>query len=136
MQTFTTQSHQRNYQGNVVVETSDYQARLKKKRNKILSGITTAVMALAIIATSGLLGATTIHNQQLKHQVKTLQTQTTQVDAVTEDIVIDEEFSHPMTLEMKHDENTEQTETKTADTPQRRLHRSKKVKPLPVVEQA
>ncbi len=134
MQTFTTQSHQRNYQGNVVVATPEYQARLKKKRKKIFSGITTAIMALAVVITGSLLGATTVHNQQLKHQVKDLQIQTSQVNAVTEDNTASEKVSQPMTLEMKHDENPEPKETKTADNSQRRLHHLKKVKPLPVTE--
>ena len=54
------------------------------KRHKVLTGITTAVMALAVVVTGGLLGATTKHNQQLKNEVQTLRVQTSQVTANTQ----------------------------------------------------
>ena len=74
MQSFTTQSHQRNYKGNVVVENQN-PARGQTKRRKVLSGIATSVMALAIATTGTLLGATTLHNRQLKNDIHALQVQ-------------------------------------------------------------
>lgn len=129
MQTFTTQSHQRNYEGNVVVETPNYQTRFKKKRNKILSGIASAVMATAVIITSGLLGATTVHNKRLEHEVKTLQTQSTQVNAVAENETNDK----PTTLELKHNDEG-QTPVANENSSARKLHRTKRVKPLPAID--
>lgn len=99
MQSFTTQSHQRNYQGNVVMPQP--QARTTHKRHKILTGITTTIMALAIAVTGGLWGATAIHNQKLKNEVQTLRVQATQVAPVTEQTAVNPQAHEPRTLELR-----------------------------------
>lgn len=100
MQSFTTQSHQRNYQGYVVVESPNptlVAMRQQQQRHKVLFGITVSVMALAVAITSGLWGATTVHNHQLKNQLHALQNQTTPVVAHMEND--DTYHCLPMTLE-------------------------------------
>lgn len=92
MQSFTTQAHQRNYRGEVVVD-SPNPPRTRQKRHKIITGIVTSVMALAVIITSGLLGATTVHNHELQQQVETMHTPTTQASAEID--------NQPMTLEIR-----------------------------------
>lgn len=125
MQSFTTQSHQRNYQGNVVVPNSaSAHAQRGQKRHKILTGVALSAMALAVVVTGGLLGATTIHNRQLKSQLHTLQTEDPQVIAQAENQTETEnqtEFEKsivylPRTLEIypdqeiNQDQNNEQQE--------------------------
>ena len=106
MQSYTTQSHQRNYQGNVVMPHAN-QNRAKKKRHQLLAGITTTVMALAVVVTGGLLGATAIHNHQLKNEVQTLRIQ---AQSTVQENQGTEESHRPMTLELKPIDE-EQTET-------------------------
>lgn len=77
MQSFTTQSHHRNYQGNVVIENPN-QTHSQPKRHKNLTVLALSMLALAVAVTGSMLGITTLHNQQLKHQVQSLQMQTTQ----------------------------------------------------------
>lgn len=81
MQSFTTQSHQRNYQGSVVLENPNRVAYTRQtgKRRSLLAGIATSVLALAVAVTGGWLSATALHNQQSKHQVQALETQTAEV---------------------------------------------------------
>ena len=81
MQSYTTQSHQRNYQGKVVLPETKHTADTRPKQNKFFGIVAASIMALAIALTGSLLGATTLHNQQLKHQVHALQTQITQTAA-------------------------------------------------------
>ncbi len=69
MQSFTTQSHARNYQGNVVLPTT----RSPKKGHKMM-GFAASVMVLAVAVMGGLWGATAVHNHQLKQQVATVST--------------------------------------------------------------
>ena len=129
MQSFTTQSHQRNYQGNVVMPQPQ---KRPSKRHKVLTGITTAVMALAVVVTGGLLGATTKHNQQLKNEVQTLRVQTSQVTANTQAQNEIDESQKPMTLEIyPTDSNEEKTDLKErAPQKQTRRHNPKRrVKP-------
>lgn len=123
MQSFTTQSHQRNYQGNVVV---DNRARSQAKSHKGLAIVTTSVMALAVAVTGSMLGATALHNQALKNELHALQTQTAEMTTTMEsmqtmdDMVIDEKYFYPtMTLEARPentDAKTEDADVKSADT--------------------
>ena len=101
MKSFTTQSHQRNYQGNVVVNTMDYQTRLQQKRRKLVSGITTAAMAIAIVITSGLWSATAIHNRQLKQELAMLTTQAANVNAANTHDTTEQDINQPRTLELR-----------------------------------
>lgn len=114
MQSYTTQSHQRNYQGNVVMPQAN-QTRSTKKRHKVLAGITAAVMALAITVTGGLLGATTIHNHQLKNEVQSLKIQAQNTIEKVE--VPADDGQRPMTLELRPVDDTQ-----TADAPQQHHH--------------
>ncbi|MCM1404041.1 MAG: hypothetical protein NC133_00830 [Prevotella sp.] len=108
MQSFTTQSHQRNYQGNVVVENSNSAVadeHRQRQRHKILTGITMSVMALAVAVTSSLLGATALHNRQLKSQIHQLERQNTPVVAhVANYQPVDDQ---PRTLEIYPDQTAE-----------------------------
>ena len=132
MQSYTTQSHQRNYQGNVVMPQKQNRPT---KRHKILTGITTTVMALAVAITGGLLGATTIHNHQLKNEVQTLRIQSAEVSAETTQTQTQapiDENQQPMTLEIHPNaENEPVTEVKdNAKQKQTRRHYPKRrVKP-------
>lgn len=78
MQSFTTQSHERNYQGNVIFQMVQ---NTKAKRHRLASIIATVCLACTIMVTGTLLGVMTVHNQQLKHEIKTLETQSTQVQS-------------------------------------------------------
>lgn len=73
MQSYTTQAHQRNYQGNVILPK---QPILQKRRSH---GIAVWILAFTVAVTSSLLGVMTLHNQQLKHRLHTLETQSTEV---------------------------------------------------------
>ena len=120
MQSYTTQSHQRNYQGNVVMPQKQ---KRPSKHQKVLTGIAATVMALAVVVTGGLLGATTIHNQQLKDEVQTLRIQAAEVSAETEQTQSEnDESQKPMTLEIRPNE-TETSQQKT------RRHHRRPVKP-------
>ena len=105
------------------------------KRHKILTGITTTVMALAVAITGGLLGATTIHNHQLKNEVQTLRIQSAEVSAETTQTQTQapiDENQQPMTLEIHPNaENEPVTEVKdNAKQKQTRRHYPKRrVKP-------
>jgi len=133
MRSFTTQTHQRNYQGNVVMPKSNQNR--SQKRHKTLKGITITVMALAIAITSGLLGATTIHNHELKNEVQTLRIQNTQVDANTNQNSDEINENHkPKTLEIRHSDTNDAINDNTQDgekhrTETRRRHKQKQVKP-------
>lgn len=78
MQSYTTQAHQRNYQGQVVLNQP-----VKVKRRRITS-IAIAVLVVALAVTTGLLGVSTLHNQQLKQRLQTANAQVSTVDAPTE----------------------------------------------------
>lgn len=80
MHSFTTQSHKRNHQGNVILHNANNPINHQTQRHKILDIIATSIMILAIAVTGSLLGVMTIHNQQLKHQVQTLKTQTNTIN--------------------------------------------------------
>ena len=119
MQSFTTQSHQRNYQGNVVAESSP---RARQKHHKVLAGLATCAVALSVAITGGCLGSTAQHNQKLKSELNHLRTQTAQVLAATQNAdylenaeyaELDEKYFYPvMTLEARPTE----TEDKAKDT--------------------
>ncbi len=76
MQSFTTQPHERNYQGNVMLPISSH-AKRKPNKSKIWHCITLSFLGLTVAITSVLLGAVTLHNQTLKQEVQNLQTQIT-----------------------------------------------------------
>lgn len=86
MLSYTTQSHQRNYQGNTVVENPNH-IHAKNKRHQRLNVLITLIMATAIIITGSMLGTTALHNQQLKTeiQVLSLQNQPETTDKTTTD---------------------------------------------------
>lgn len=80
MQNFTTQEHQRTNQGNVVVENPGKtiaKMRAEQQNRNIVNGIVIAAMALTVVITGTMLGATTAHNNQLKKQIRNLETQNT-----------------------------------------------------------
>ena len=79
MQSFTTQAHARNYQGNVILQTQNQAT--KTKRHHPSSLIMTICLALVIAITSTLLGVVTVHNQQLEREIQTLETQLTPAQA-------------------------------------------------------
>ncbi len=70
MQSYTTQAHQRNYQGNVVLHTLPARKQ-HRKNNPVIIGL----MVVAITVVGGMLGVMTLHNQQLKHRIKALESQ-------------------------------------------------------------
>ena len=112
MQSFTTQAHQRNYQGNVVVENPH---RAQPKRRKVLAGIGASVMAFAVAVTGTLLGATALHNRQLKNENHALQVQAAQVTAAMQNVetreqtALEEPTTYPfMTLEARPEDSAEQ----------------------------
>gem|GEM_PF-3528109 len=82
MHSYTTQSHQRNYQGNVVLPSQPHATVAQPKRRKALAGIVTSALALTVAVTSCILGATTLHNQSRPHvhatTVEITQSDTTQ----------------------------------------------------------
>lgn len=75
MQSFMSQSHQRNYQGNVVFPVSHHVSRAQNQRHKILTSIAIVIMALAITVSGGLLGMMALHNRQLQHEIENLTAQ-------------------------------------------------------------
>ena len=78
MQSYTTQAHQRNYQGNVILPN-----KFNVTKRKATRGIAVWILALTVAITSSLLGVVTLHNQQLKHRIQALETQSTAVTAPT-----------------------------------------------------
>ena len=68
MQSYTTQTHQRNYQGNVILNTPSRRAR----HHQLWVSIVFSIMTLAVIVSSTLLGVMALHNQALKHQVASI----------------------------------------------------------------
>lgn len=129
MQSFTTQSHERNYQGNVVLPAT----QSRKKRRKGLMSFATSIMALAVAVMGGLWGATAVHNYQLKHQVQEMATPVNQSNAVTEDVEIDhDQRVYPaVTLESYPDEPVADNE-KPRTYP--RHKKRYQVQPLPAKE--
>ncbi len=83
MQSFTTQSHQRNYQGHIIFHDQKQTTHHQKQHHKILTGIVITVMALTTVITSSLLGIMTQQNQQLVQQVQTLQAQTASTHTIS-----------------------------------------------------
>ena len=77
MQSFRTQAHQRNYQGNVILPTANTVTKSQSQRHKVLTGIAIAIMALAVTVSSSLLGIMALHNQQLQQEIQDLMTQNT-----------------------------------------------------------
>ena len=130
MKSYTTQSHQRNYQGSVVMPQKQNHS---KKRHQLLTGIATTVMALAVAVTGGLWGATTIHNRQLKNEVQTLRIQAEEVSAKTSQTQNQiDESQKPMTLEIHPEEDHQPvTEIKDGETQKqtRRHYPKRRVKP-------
>ncbi len=76
MQSFTTQPHQRNYQGNVILTNHNRSIKLRSNHYKLWNGIALAIIILTITVTGGLLGSMTLHNHQLKYQLQILEAQT------------------------------------------------------------
>lgn len=76
MQSYTTQAHQRNYQGNVILPN-----KFNVTKRKAIRGMAVWILALTVAITSSLLGVVTLHNQQLKHRIQALETQSTAVTA-------------------------------------------------------
>ncbi len=70
MQSYTTQAHQRNYQGKVIF--ADHQTPRKHSRRH---SIAIWVLVCAVAVSTSLLGVMTLHNQQLKHRLHALETQ-------------------------------------------------------------
>ncbi len=129
MQSFTTQSHTRNYQGNVVLPAT----RAPKKGRKMM-GFATSVMALAVAVMGGLWGATAVHNYQLKQQVATVSTVATQNDTVAIDTEKEDPIVYPaMTLEEYPDEPVNNEKEKHHTSP---LHKKRPLRALMVEEQA
>ena len=131
MQSFTTQSHERNYQGSVVLPRA---SRSPKKGRKIM-GFALSVMTLAAAVMGGLWGATAVHNFQLKQQVATVSTATTQSDTpVAVDTEKEDHIVYPtMTLEeypAQPVDNNEQAQTNTKKQEQRRTYPMHKKRPL------
>lgn len=82
MQNFTTQEHQRTNQGNVVVENPGKtiaNMRKEQQNRNLVNGIAIAALALTVVITGSMLGATTAHNNQLKKQIRNLETQNTTI---------------------------------------------------------
>lgn len=80
MENFTTQEHQRSNQGNVVVENPGKtiaKMREDQKNRNIVSGIIISAMALTVVLTGTMLGATTAHNNKLKTQIRNMEMQNT-----------------------------------------------------------
>lgn len=96
MHSYTTQSHQRNYQGNVVVENPN-PLHAKTKHHQRLNVFTTLIMATAVIITGSMLGTTALHNQQLKSQIQnlSLQVQAQNADEPTIDNTATTQDEHP-----------------------------------------
>lgn len=78
MENFTTQQHQRDNQGNVVVENPGKtiaNLREKQRTRNFVNGVVIAAMALTVVLTGTMLGATTAHNNELKAKISNLELQ-------------------------------------------------------------
>lgn len=78
MQNYTTQEHHGNHEINVVEPNPGKtiaQLREKQRNRNLINGVVIASLALVVVLTGTLLGATTAHNNQLKSKLDTLQTQ-------------------------------------------------------------
>ena len=86
MQNYTTQEHHGNHEFNVV-ETNPGKTianlRAKQRNRNLINGVVIASLALVVVLTGTLLGATTAHNDQLKSKLDTLQTQRQTVPQTT-----------------------------------------------------
>lgn len=84
MQSYTTQQHQRNYQGKVVLPTPIQATANQPKQHKALGKIATSALVLTIVTMGSLLGATTLHNQPTHRQINVAAAQVTEF-TVTDD---------------------------------------------------
>lgn len=75
MQSFTTQSHQRNYQGKIIFPVVSRNNDPRLKHHKIINGLALSMMVLAVAVVGSLFGVSTLHNLQLKHRIQTLEAQ-------------------------------------------------------------
>ena len=89
MRSYLSQAHQRNYQGKVILA----QHAVKPKTHHFFGKIAFGALALVIAITSSLLGMMTLHNQQLKQQIQTLQAQsaTREPDKIINEIPISQQ---------------------------------------------
>lgn len=81
MQSFTTQSHQRNYQGNVIFPTRH--TTNHTHRHQTTRIVTTIIFVFTFVVMGSLLGIMTLHNQRLTQKIQTLETQTTTIQTQT-----------------------------------------------------
>lgn len=70
MQSYTTQAHQRDYRGNVILPGGKTRARHNKTHLFAILGLMCAITIVGCLC-----GVLTLHNQQLKHRIKALETQ-------------------------------------------------------------
>ena len=70
MRSYLSQAHQRDYQGNVILAHS-----AKHPKHRLRSKIAVGALVLIVAITGSLLGMMTLHNQHLKQQIQTMQTQ-------------------------------------------------------------
>ena len=76
MTNFTSDQHQRNADGNVVIEpASKTIAKIKEKQSNrnFVNGVIISALALTVVLTGTLLGATAKHNRDLRAQIQSLQ---------------------------------------------------------------
>lgn len=97
MQNFTTQAHQRNYQGNVVVEAprSVLHYGNRKQKNHFKTGLMLSVVALAMVGIVGWLQTTTVHNAVAPQDNTTIEESTNTVTTVAADSADEETVSEP-----------------------------------------
>ena len=121
MQNFTTQSHQRTNQGNVVVENPGKtiaKMREDQKNRNLISGIIIAAMALTVILTGTMLGATTAHNNKLQTQIRQMELQNTTTlsqrvaDSSQSPVTVDD-YTTPITTLRTTDNTTNRSTTDT-----------------------
>ena len=79
MQSFTTQSHQRNYQGNVIFPTT--RTKNNTRRHQMMSITAIVMLVVTFVVMGSLLGMMTVHNQRLTQKIQTLETQAATIQA-------------------------------------------------------
>ena len=139
MQSFTTQSHTRNFQGNVVLpQTAPHGAAHHYRATQRKLGIACGVMALAVTVTGTLLGATTLHNRALQQKIHALTAEPTHHTApAPKNITVDPDdarYHIPTTLEEISDEMEVPAEPTTEPAPQIKRahgHHRRPVRPMP-----
>ncbi len=78
MENFTTEQHKRDSSGKAIVESPDKtiaNLREKQRNQNFINGVVISAMALTVVLTGTLLGATASANSDLKSQVETLKEQ-------------------------------------------------------------